>query len=236
MTNLATLLLATLLENGPTVNANAPMTLLVKQAGSATAEALERGLRAAGVTLRVLASPYDTVTEAARRGAGVQHLVVGVDFFDAETFRLVPLFRREWPRTTIVAYHSPGFEHKGRIAGLVGADVVLSRPEELLDFLRTLSRPAEPAAETRSQAGPAAEAPEAPPPARSPLPEQEAAPSEVPPPEPETAAQDKTPPAPAAAEIENLDGGEERARGRVLDTVELTDDELRILLGEDDET
>jgi hypothetical protein len=43
-------------------------------------------------------------------------------------------------------------------------------------------------------------------------------------------------PAPAGPQIENLDGDRDLERGRIIGTVELTDEELRILLGEDDET
>jgi len=35
--------------------------------------------------------------------------------------------------------------------------------------------------------------------------------------------------------LDNLDGDDELARGRVLGTVELTEEELRLLLGEDDD-
>jgi len=239
------------------VNANGSVTLLVKQAGSATAETLARRLRAAGLTLVVVKTPYDAVTEAARLGTPVQYLVVGVDFFDAEAFRLVPLFRREWPTTTLVAYHSPGFEHKGGIARLVGADVVLSRPEELQDFLDAVSRPAEPAAAPRpieasptpSQQRPArAAATETPPAEAPPRPEREAAPTgpvpreqasatrRTPPTETGPAAQDRPLPVPAAEEdIENLDGDEALEGRRILGTVELTDEELRILLGEEED-
>ena len=117
------------------MNAHGTATLLVSQAGSDMAHALERGLRAAGRAVTVVTNPLDSVAEAVRAAPPVDCLVVGVDFFDSEAFRLLPLFRREWPDTTIVAYHGPGFEHKGRIAGLVGADVVLSRPAAVLEFL-----------------------------------------------------------------------------------------------------
>jgi len=218
------------LKDCPTVNANGCVTLLVKQAGSATADALARGFRAAGLPPVVLATPYDSVTEAARRDAPVGYLVVGVDYFDAEAFRLLPLFRREWPTTTIVAYHSPGFEHKGSLAGLVGADVVLSRPDELLDFLAALSRPAEPAVappQPKRQAAPSEP---------SPL-EQETAPREALPSEPRPPVEEEAPSAiPTPDETNNLGGEEALAGRRVPGTVELTDEELRILLGEDDDT
>jgi len=253
------------LEDCPTVNANGFVTLLVKQAGSATADAIARGLRAAGLPLLIVTAPYDAVTEAARTNVPVRHLVVGVDYFDAEAFRLLPLFRREWPTTTIVAYHSPGFEHKGRVAGLVGADVVLSRPAEVLAFLGTLAahedrprapRPhpawsaeaAAPAPQPADQAiarvapsaaaSPASETAEAARPAvPSQPPEAEAAAREPSPPEPEPVVEDEAPPLPSTAEeIENLDRDRELATGRVIGTVELTDEELRILLGEENDT
>lgn len=269
------------LKDRRTVNVHGTATLLVRQTGSDLAHALERGLRAAGLPLTVLANPYDAVTEAARGDAPVGYLVVGVDFFDAEAFRLLPLFRREWPDTTLVAYHSPGFEHKGRIARLVGADVVVSRPAELLDLLGTLSREARPpvpsrppvdrqaaapAAVPRPEADREAEVPAAAPRAaeRPPPAEPAEPPAEAPPPEPvapaperaapapepspaaeepaapapEPAGEDTTPPGPAptAEDTERLDEDEELTGGRVIGTIELTDEELRVLLGEDDDT
>jgi len=288
-------------EDRPTVNRHGTATLLVKQPGSEMAHALERGLRAAGVPLTVAANPYDAVTEAARADPSPAYLLVGVDFFDAEALRLLPLFRREWPDTTIVAYHSPGFEHKGRLAGIVGADVVVSRPEQLLTFLGEVSREprARPPAPSRAPTTrpavppPAPAAEPAPPPALAESPSAAAPPpapaapdtpgaplSDLPPqpqpsettgPTPSAAPQPsearrptapsgpaerpaRRPPAPAAAsapadsdvtpfvpppavdETENFDGDEALAEGRVIGTVELTDEELRILLGEDNDT
>jgi len=278
-------------EDRPTVNRHGTATLLVKQPGSEMAHALERGLRAAGISLTVATTPYDAVTEAARADPSPAYLLVGVDFFDAEAYRVLPLFRREWPSTTIVAYHSPGFEHKGRLAGIVGADVVVSRPEQLLTFLGEVSRepqtqpPAPSRAPMKRPAKPPP-APAAPPSAAAPPPAPVApvtagAPlSDLPPqpqpsqttgPAPSAAPQPseaqrptapsapaerpaRRPPAPAAApapadsdvtpfvpppavdETENLDGDEALTEGRIIGTVELTDEELRILLGEDDDT
>jgi hypothetical protein len=284
------------LGDSTTVNGHGTATLLVKQPGSEVALALERGLRAAGLPLIVVTNPYDAVTEATRADPPVRYLLVGVDFFDGEAFRLLPLFRREWPETTIAAYHSPGFEHKGRIAGLVGADVVLSRPDQLLTWLAKLARqerrdagrpeggpaetepvaasppqperapatrpPTAPAAhpppsaepvEAPPAAAPAPPAPE-PPPRREPPPEQAPAPEPAPPAEevpgaftpPEPPAQpdeapherSAPPPAapPAAEEVEDDDETQALDGGRIIGTVELTDEELRILLGEDDDT
>jgi hypothetical protein len=285
------------LEDSTTVNAHGTATLLVKQPGSEVALALERGLRAAGLPLLVVTNPYDAVAEAARTDPPVRYLLVGVDFFDGEAFRLLPLFRREWPETTIAAYHSPGFEHKGRIAGLVGADVVLSRPDQLLTWLAKLARqerrnadrpeperaetePAPPARPqparvraTRPATARPAEAPPAPepveaPPAAAPAPPagetpppREPPPKEPPPPPkaapvPEEAVPETTPTEPPAGADETADepgapsaaasAGQQDsededeegalAGGRIIGTVELTDEELRILLGEDDDT
>jgi hypothetical protein len=258
------------LKDRRTVNVQGTATLLVKQAGSEMAHALERGLRATGLPLTVLANPYDAVTEAATGDAPVEYLVVGVDFFDAEAFRLIPLFRREWPDTTVVAYHSPGFEHKGRIAQLVGADVVVSRPAQLLDLLATLSRQTPPTAAPRPAAARAGDAPapsaapsqtpsrdaaaEPPPAPRPPEPSRAPEPAEAPratvppPPVEERGPREHSPtpaeakqtepasPAPALDETENLDHDEELSQGRVIGTIELTDEELRILLGEDEDT
>jgi len=45
----------------------------------------------------------------------------------------------------------------------------------------------------------------------------------------------KSPTEPPHEDIENLDADDDLARGRVLGTVELTEEELRLLLGEDDD-
>jgi len=243
------------------VNTSGPVSLLVKQSGSAVADALEQGLRAAGLRVVVAPSPFDTVIEAAR-AAGIQHLVVGVDYFGPEEFRLLPLFRREWPDTVIVAYHAPGFEHKGRIAELVGADVVLSRPGDVARFLEALRsgeaaasldrQPRAASAEPARAAPPATgrhvgQEPPAPPPARpteakdapAPAPEPAAAGMRTHPdstPEP-PADEDRVPAAPPVPQdVETLDGNEALSRKRALGTIKLTDEELRILLGEDDDT
>jgi len=118
-----------------------PLALLVKQPHSAGAEVLERGLRSVGYEVVCLPTVFDAIPEAARSGGEVQYLLVGVDYLGPEAFRVLPIFRREWPQVTIVAYHSEGFEHKGRVAALVGADVVVSRPEEVHYFLETLPKP-----------------------------------------------------------------------------------------------
>ncbi|MFO8014027.1 MAG: hypothetical protein R6X20_12070, partial [Phycisphaerae bacterium] len=81
---------------------------------------------------------------------------------------------------------------------------------------------------------PVAPAPEraAPAPEPSPAAEEPAAPA------PEPAGEDTTPPGPAptAEDTERLDEDEELTGGRVIGTIELTDEELRVLLGEDDDT
>ena len=59
-------------------------------------------------------------------------------------------------------------------------------------------------------------------------------------PTPENAPEPQYEPQPQAvgppADVENLDADTELAQGKVVGTVELTDDELRILLGEEGET
>ena len=237
------------------------------------------------MSLVVAPSPFDAVTEAARSADAIQYLFVGVDYFGPEQFRLFPLFRREWPQTQLVAYHSNGFEHKGHIARLVGADVLLAMPGGVASFLETLPTnppvPASadvppPAAESQAPIAPPLPAPQA----RESGPTATASrrrptvsavphacvsntkrPADVPsmdaplpprpdPQEPSPAGSDSAaPPAPAPPShepvpapatltpqgIENLDGDDELERGRVLGTVELTDEELRVLLGEDDD-
>ena len=51
------------------------------------------------------------------------------------------------------------------------------------------------------------------------------------------ADEDRVPAAPPVPQdVETLDGNEALSRKRALGTIELTDEELRILLGEDDDT
>ncbi len=261
----------------------ASVSVLVKQAGSATAEALHQGLRDAGFKVVAVPTAYDVVVEAERAAGAVGHVLLGVDHFGRGEFRLIPLVHREWPETVVVAYHSPGFEHKGRIAELVGADIILSTADDASRFLASLAprdatqpavrapsaplRVTPPAAPPRHPPSPAA-APTSPPPAPAAEPEPTEPASDTAPPElarePRTAsaAAPSTPVvvesylASAAAtentpepqhgshpeteqptdDIENLDGDEELARRKILGTVELTDEELHTLLGEENET
>ncbi len=255
---------ATVWEECRAVNTSGAVSLLVKQSGSAVADALEKGLRAAGLRVVVAPSAFDTVIEAAR-AAGARHLLVGVDYFGPEEFRLLPLFRREWPDTMIVAYHGPGFEHKGRIAELVGADLVVSRPGEVTRFLETLGTgeaagPGEPA-RAEPPTTPRHRGPEPPAPGEPPVRQPAAGPPEPSIATPMTAGRhrrgaagagapprpDSPPATPSAKEqaaagtrvsqdVDPPGGDEEPDRAGVFGTIELTDEELRILLGEDDDT
>ncbi len=117
----------------------ASASLMIKQPGSYAAEALHRGLRAAGHRVVVTPTVYDAVVEAARAPAPFRYLLAGVDFFGRNEFGLIPLVRREWPETVIVAYHSPGFEHKARVAELLGAHVILATPEEAAAFVESVA-------------------------------------------------------------------------------------------------
>lgn len=279
------------------MNRSASVSFLVKQPGSSAADALGHGLRARGVPLIVMDSAFDAVSRATRSAEAIDYLFVGVDYFGPDQFRLIPLVRREWPKTRIVAYYSEGFAHKGRIARLVGADVLLAMPGGVASFLETLpdtsplaameDAPPAPEASHRAEPPPTVRPPKAPvrrvrrpvprkakarthgkkhtagepPPKAAPPPTDDSALSPpvdpkqeavepAPPPEPEPPAKRKPakkqerssghkPPAKSAAQpqdtVENLDGDEELEHGRVLGTVELTDEELRVLLGEDDD-
>jgi len=279
-------------EEVPDVRTRASVSILVKQAGSATTEILDRGLREAGAHVVSVPTAYDVVVEAEQAHGSLEHVLLDVDHFGPGEFRLVPLVRREWPETLVVAYHSPGFEHKGRIAELVGADVVLSTPDDVSRFLASLmprratppdtapsTPPSTPAATPTPTAPvlPAVPSPAPPPLAATPAPPPVApavvapqptapAPDTSPlepqgPPPPAVAAvstpptvepppareagpgpapqtQDDWPPEPAGPPgqpAENLDDDEKLAQGRILGTVELTDEELRTLLGEENE-
>jgi len=267
-------------EDDSDVSTTASVSVLVKQAGSAVAETLDHGLRDAGLHVVVVPTAYDVVVEAERAPGTVAHVVLGVDHLGPGEFRLMPLVRREWPETVVVAYHGPGFEYKGRIAELVGADIVLSTAEDVSRFLAGLTahRTAEPAVPPPAPPAPLRMIPSpappqglptpAPPPPAAPAepepshvesetpqemaakpPAASAAPSSTSPviesylagaptpenaPEPQHQVQPQTEGPPA--DVENLDGDAKLADGEVVGPVELTDDELRILLGEEGET
>lgn len=240
------------------MNLGGVVSLLVKPAGL-EGEALEKALRDAGFSVRIAPTVFDVVTEAHRAGGALKHLFVDVDHWGPAEFRLLPLVRREWPATTIVACHSPAFAYKGRLAELAGADAVLGSTEEILQFVEGLAAPAEPAPAPPSlKQAPVSEAvaetvepPPAPPQAGSPPPSPEAArPPASPlqsipmiqpptrPPEPASAPPaDRPAPAPPGSVEpgdENL-ASEDGAEGEVIGTIELTEEELRMLLGEDEE-
>jgi hypothetical protein len=115
------------------------VSVLVDRSNDPMAEALRRGLLAAGFAVTAVPTVFDAVVETARSGVAPRHIVVGVDLFGQQEFRLIPLARREWPTTTIVAYHSAGFEHKGRLAEMIGADVVLDTHEAVIRFVEGLA-------------------------------------------------------------------------------------------------
>ena len=137
-------------------------SLILRQQNSLLSNLLEQGLMAAGMRVVQVSTAYDVVVEAERASTPFRHVILGVDYFGREEFRLLPLIRREWPSTVVAAYHSPGFEHKGLLSELMGADVVLSGPDDVARFLETLApSPKEPAA----QAPPAPSRPHVPAPA-----------------------------------------------------------------------
>ncbi len=230
----------------------ASVSVLMKQDGSAVAEALHQGLRDTGFKVIAVPTAYDVVLEVERAAGAVEHVLVGIDRFGPGEFRLIPLVRREWPETLLVAYHSPGFEHKGRIAELVGADTVLSTADDVSRFLAPLvpRNGAQSAVPSPPPPAPPRAAPPAAPPdvAGEPQAASTAAPPTPPLLESYLASARKAEKAPEpqhesppetqqpADDVENLDGDEELTRGKILGTIELTDEELRTLLGEENET
>jgi len=132
--------------------------LLLKQPGSYMGDLLAQGLAAAGVSVTVVSSPYDLVVEAERAAGAFSHILVRVDYFGRDEFRLMPLVRREWPHTVVAAYHAPGFEQKGLLADLVGADCVLSTDADVSRFLETLGQPERAARPEEAKASPPSEA------------------------------------------------------------------------------
>ena len=258
-------------EDVKTLSQTGGISLILRPPGPA-GEVLEHALRAAGLCVRVAPTVFDVVTEAQRAPGGLRHLFVGIDHWGPAEFRLLPLVRREWPATTIVAYCSPGFAYKGRVAELVGADAVLASIDEMMRFVEGLASSAEPAPPFEPppapvQPAPVAKAPasrpvESPPPiavaappiakpAAKPVVEPAvAAPPEVasvtelepPPPAPDTTKPPASPVQsiplmrPQYAESDADDAaGEDDFDGEVIGTIELTDEELRLLLGEDEE-
>ena len=255
-------------EETDTMSQAGGISLILRPAGPA-GEVLEHALRAIGLSVRVAPTVFDIVTEAQRAQGGLQHLFVGVDHWGPAEFRLLPLVRREWPATIVVAYCSPGFAYKGRVAELVGADAVLGNIDEVMQFVESLAAPVEPEpvsepapqpqvppspAEAKAQAGAPAEtsppvAAAAPSAAAKPAaepavaaPPAAAAPPEPPPPAPDATKPPASPvqsipllrPQYAESEADDAAGGDD-FDGEVIGTIELTDEELRLLLGEDEE-
>ena len=177
--------------------AAAPVTLLVKSSPCAAADILHCGLRAAGLRVIRVATAYDAVIEAQRAGDALAHLVLGVDPFGRDEFRLIPLVRREWPQADIIVYHSSGFEYKGRIAELVGADLVLSTPAAVESFIESLAAPGP------TTVPPAPSTPAAPEPAAPAHAEAAAAPAPSPAPAPVVAAESPPASAPIPAETQS---------------------------------
>ena len=204
--------------------------LLVKQPGSALAEILHQSLRAAGARVTMAANPYEVLAEAARAEHPFRYILVGVDYFGRDDFRLLPLLRRVWPEAFLVAYHSSGFEYKGELAELVGADLVLADEKGLSAFLKSLStRPA--SARRPATGGVAVEAYLARP-ARAAAGAETPAPSEVEgpaPAAPECAPPKKVPDTVFPKKVPDTILGDQDAATR------LTEDELRLLLGEEDQ-
>jgi hypothetical protein len=191
--------------------------LLVKQPGSALAEVIEQSLGAAGVRVTAAATPYDALVEA-HRGPPFRYLIVGVDHFGRDEFHLLPLARRQWPDATLVAYHSPGFEYKGQLAELVGADLIIGNLDGVSALLEGLGQCPEPAAGPEP-AGVRPAAPEGP--LAAPL---------------AGARPSKTAEAPA-----DLSGAARRAKPEpsatpraASDRDDLTEEELRLLLSEEE--
>ena len=154
------------LDRALELNATVAACLLVKPAGSAMGETVHRGLLAAGMRVLSVPTVYDAVVEADRMmrpssagPVGLRHFIVGIDFFGQQELRLFPLVRREWPQTLLVAYHSPGFDYKGRLAELLGADVILGSDEDVVRFAESLVMPAAPPAAAASKPEPASAAP-----------------------------------------------------------------------------
>ena len=234
----------------------AAVSLRVKPAGPA-GELLDQGLRAAGLRVAVVPTVFDAVAEAQRAGGALEYLIVGVDYFGPAEFRLFPLVRREWPGATLVACHSPGFEYKGRVAELVGADMVLCGIEEIARFIESQA-PAQPAAApptpTTVQPPHEAAGKETPAPPLAPVEDARVQTGEgqlaaAPPslyllgaksrsaPAPEASRPPATPahpPQPVAALPAEPFDAEDTVQGEVIGTIELTEEELRLLLGEDE--
>jgi hypothetical protein len=238
-------------------------TLLLKSGGCPAAETLHRSLRAAGLPVAVLASAYDVPAAMLQRGPAVDRLVLGVDAFGREEFAVIPMVRREWPHVSIVAYVSAGFEYKGRIAELVGAQTVLASPAQVAAYVDAvadgpaLPREAAPPppivrADDAAPAGLFCAAP----PEASPLNVTAAAPDaphshdDAPAPDAEAPlpgpfapppARERSPASAAAdwdaadAQADEFADESELVDAEVIGTVELTEQELRMLLGEDDE-
>ena len=264
-------------------------SLLVRQEGSPLAEAAHQALLAAGCRVAVAATTYDAVAEADRLGPTLAHVFVGVDFLSLDDLRFIPLVRREWPHAKVIAYHGPAYAHKGRLAEILGADVVANTWEQMTQIVTGLTQsaantpaPASPPAPAAAQAvpvaipvtpSPAAMLAEALRPAASAasaeapmsahlshdtaaaiaaaalaLRQMRTAPAAVSPPAASPAVRTPAPVAAHAAASARsgataadplrdlVEDDEDLADSQILGTIELTEEELRLLLGEGEES
>ena len=122
------------------------MAVLVQPSASTVGEAVRLALEAAGLQSIVVPTVFDAVVEIERAAGAVRYLAASVDYFGPQEFRLLPLVRREWPETILIASHSPGFNYKGRLAELVGADVILGSLDDVSRFAAGLPKAATEAA------------------------------------------------------------------------------------------
>ena len=204
-------------EGSRIVKPTALTSLLVKQRGSARAELIDQSLRAAGARVTAVDNPYEAIAEAARAQTAFRYIVLGVDYFGRDEFRILPLLHREQPETTLVAYHSPGFRYKGELSELVGADLVLADSDDVSRFLESFSaRPARPEAPPVATTAPEREAPVEPKAClANPMLTPDSADSQ------------------AEPKVQNITDEPTRIDGSGRQT--LTEEELRVLLGEEGE-
>ncbi len=245
--------------------------LLLRHPGSAFADVLAQSLGAAGVRVTSVTRPYDVLIAAERAPGPYRYVILGLDGFSRDEFRLLPILQREWPDSRRVVYHSAGFEYKARLAEFLGADLVLEGLDGISALLEALDAetteplpdlqlppPRHPPEARPARAGRSRTAPSRPPHTEPPTPE------EAEPPTPEEAEPaDRSasgvaePPIPAAGlhledamasplEPEMVAAGDDDGDGGgdglafafdddEIPEIELTDEELRILLAEEDE-
>ena len=117
----------------------APRTVLIAEDDADLRLALKLALEAAGYSVQVAANAQEALAAQRRRPAEI--VVTDIFMPESDGFEAIVGFRREFPRTKIVAMS--GGSQRGKLdylasARLMGTDATLQKPFEIDALLETL--------------------------------------------------------------------------------------------------